>query len=71
MYTYIIYKYVNLLYNTYHISVYIPYNIYNIYYMEYIYTYIPKYIPYTLFKSQPIVNQGLDVEFETIKVSKK
>lgn len=34
------------------------------------YAYIPKYIPYALFKSQPIVNQRLDVEFETIKVSK-
>lgn len=35
-----------------------------------IYAYIPKYIPYTLFKSQPIVKHRLDVEFETIKLSK-
>lgn len=35
-----------------------------------IYAYIPKYIPYALFKSQPIVNHRLNVEFETIKLSK-
>lgn len=51
MYTYIIYKYVNLLYNTYHISVYIPYNIYNIYYMEYIYIYTKIHTLYSIQKS--------------------
>lgn len=49
---------------------YIFHIIYTIYIIWNIYVYIPKYIPYTLFKSQPIVNHRLDVEFETIKLSK-
>lgn len=49
---------------------YIFHIIYTTYIIWNIYAYIPKYIPYTLFKSQPIVNHRLDVEFETIKLSK-